>query len=312
MKQILITGASGFVGKHLINLLKNQYKIIGLVYKDLTEDQENVKYISGDILNKDFLVDLLNQYKPEAIIHLAGIAQTHDIPAEKLFETNFFGTFNLFESIVNLENSKSPKVIHISSSDVYGKTNNPENTDENSVLNPINHYGVSKLSGDRLAYQYSQSKKLNITIFRPFPHIGPEQRLGFIVPDISSQIVKLEKTNDNNLMVGNLDAVRDYLDVRDVCMAYKLALEKDSVPGEVYNLCSGNPIKISDLVNKLLSFSKKKFKLTTDPKRLRPSDIPISVGNNSKLKKDLGWKPTYNLDQTLEETLQYWRDTQTV
>jgi GDP-4-dehydro-6-deoxy-D-mannose reductase len=149
---------------------------------------------------------------------------------------------------------------------------------------------------------------MNIAIFRPFPHIGPGQKLGFFVPDMVSQIVELENNPENSeLMVGNLDAIRDYLDVRDVVEAYALAIEKDFNPGDAFNICSGKGIKIANILDKLINLSSRDINIKKDPDRLRPSEVPVLVGDNSKLIEKFGWKPRFELNQTLNEILEYWR-----
>lgn len=307
MKKILITGASGFVGQHLISLLADKYKIVGLSNTEAVSATKNVEYLKGDLLDPEFLDGLLNRLQPDVIVHLAGIAQTHHIETDLLFKVNFFGVYNLLEAVKKVGNY-SPKILQISSADIYGKTNNPKNITEESLLNPINYYAVSKLAGDRLAYQYSQSQKLKIAIFRPFPHIGTFQRKGFFVPDMASQIVEIEKdpTRDE-IKVGNLEAVRDYLDVRDVVRAYQLAIEKDFTPGEAFNISSGKGVKIADILDMLLSLSFKKIRVVKDKERMRPSEVPFLIGNPGKMKKVFGWEAKIDIKQTLNETLEYWR-----
>jgi len=273
-------------------------------------DSKKVEYVTGDILDTQFLEDLLEKYKPDVIVNLVGIAQTHHIEPELLFKINFFGVLNLFESVKKLKEKSgySPKVLHISSSDVYGKTKNTEHIDEDAPFYPVNYYGVSKVAGDRLAYQYSQSQNLNVAIFRPFPHTGPGQKKGFFVPDMVSQLVNIEKNPEKKeLMVGNLDAVRDYLDVRDVVKVYASAIEKEFQNGEAFNICSGKGVKIGDLLNKLVSFSSKKIKIVNDPERMRPSEVPTLVGDPSKVMKQFNFRPEIEINETLKDSLDQWR-----
>lgn len=310
MKKVFLTGANGFVGKHLIDLLSSSgYFILGITHEGDLPSTENSKFISGNIMDRNFLEDILENNQPDYIIHLAAKAVTHGEDPEGSFKVNFFGTLNLYQAVAKLKGSfLDPKIIYVSSAEVYGKTNSPENITEDSPLFPVNYYGVSKVAADRLSYQYTQSHKLKIVILRPFNHIGPGQTKGFFVPDMSSQIAQIETGSQNKeIMVGNLDSVRDFLDVRDVVEAYKLALEKDLPFGEVFNVSSGKGIKMADLLQKLLTHAKTQIQTKTDPNRLRPSDIPITVGDSTKLRKLTGWEPKIPIDQTLEDTLEYWR-----
>lgn len=310
MKKIFITGSEGFAGQHLINALKDDYFIIGLSHKEKLQSDINVVYEIGDIQNQDLIYDLLEKYQPEMIVHLAAIAFTWRASPSELFNVNLFGTLNIFESCLRLRAKKAyqPKIIYVSSADVYGRTTNPEDIKEDAPFSPINYYAVSKVAADRLSYQYSQGSQINVIIARPFNHTGPGQREGFFVPDMASQIAKLEKSEGNVLLVGNLESIKDFTDVRDTVQAYKLLIEKDIPTGEAINVCSGAGVKFKDLLDKMLRLSKKEIILKQDSKRLRPSEIPLLIGNNQKLIKLTGWQPKYTLDQTLKDTLEYWRN----
>lgn len=311
MLKILITGSEGFVGQHAVNLLKNDNYIIGLSRNTELKNEKNIEYVLGDILNKQTVLDLLDKYQPDVILHLAGIAKTWNNDPKEVFDINLYGTLNIYEAVTILKKEKglNPKIIFISSAECYGKTQNPQSITEDNLLNPINDYGVSKTAADRLSYEYSQTKGLNVVILRPFPHIGPGQKQGFFVPDIVSQIVELENNPKNNeLLVGNLQSVRDYLDVRDVVKAYKQAIETDLEPGEIFNICSGVGIKIEDLLQKILSLTKKEIIIKQDASKLRSVDLPIFVGNNQKFVSKTGWKIEFPLDQTIQDVLEYWRN----
>lgn len=309
MLKVFVTGSEGFVGQHLISLLKKSYSVIGLSRQTSIPSSENIKYVQGDILDCTKIEDILRNYQPDIIVHLAGIAKTWNNEATELFHVNLNGTLNIYQQVVKIkqEIAYDPKIIFISSAEVYGRTDRLDNITEESPLFPINTYGVSKAAADRLTYQYSQSDQLKTVIIRPFPHIGPGQRRGFFVSDMVSQIVELEQSNSSELFVGNLSAIRDYLDVRDVVRAYTMIMEHDFQPGEVFNLCSGQGIEIKQILHKLLALTDKKIEIKQDPQKLRPVDLPVFIGNNSKIKHALGWKPEYSLDQTLAEVMEYWR-----
>lgn len=310
MQKLLLTGANGFVGQHLINSLKDTYQIIGIIHQSNIQNSENITYQSGNILDRGFLEDVIKKYQPDSIIHLAAIAPTWTQDPENIFKINLLGTLNLYLAIETQkkENGIDPKIIYISSAEVYGKTINPEKITEENPFFPANYYGSSKVAADRLSYQMSQSGKLRINIIRPFNHTGPGQLKGFFVPDVASQIVEIENDESRNeLMVGNLESIRDISDVRDIVEGYKLILEADTNPGEAFNLCSGKGIKMQEILDKLLSHSKKQIKIVEDPAKMRASEVPITVGDNSKFKSLTGWEPKIPIDQTLADTLEYWR-----
>lgn len=309
MHKLLLTGANGFVGQHLISALGQDYQVVGIVHNSDLHNRESVRYESGNILDRGFLEDLIKKYQPDSIIHLAAIAPTWTQDPENIFKINLIGTLNLYLAVDAQKKASGidPKIIYVSSAEAYGKTISPEKIDEESPFFPANYYGTSKVAADRLSYQMSQSAKLRITIVRPFNHTGPGQQKGFFVPDMASQIVELEKSDGNELMVGNLESIRDISDVRDIVAGYKLLLELNCTPGEAFNLCSGTGVRMKDILDKLILMAKKKIEITEDPKRMRPSEVPITVGNNSKFKALTGWEPKVPLDQTLEDTLNYWR-----
>lgn len=310
MKKVLVTGAGGFVGLHLIDLLKKDYRIIGLTHPDKIPESENLKVIEGNILDKNLIEDIINNEKPDSIIHLAAKTSTWQSDPADAFKVNLFGTLHIYQAVSALreKGGYNPKILFISSAEVYGKTDNTDKITEKSPLNPVNFYGVSKLGADRLSFAYATSQKLNVIIIRPFNHTGPGQTKGFFIPDMASQIVEIENDpSKSEISVGNLESVRDLSDVRDIVMAYKLAIEKDLSPGEAYNVCSGNGYKMKDLLEKLLKMAKKQITVVDDPKRIRPTDIQTTVGDNSKFVSETGWNPKYTIDQTLKDTLDYWR-----
>lgn len=310
MRKILITGSEGFVGGHLINILKKEYFLIGLSRQEDLKSEKNVIFEKGDIIDSKRMEEILEKYIPDTIIHLAALAKTWGNTLEEVFKVNFFGTLNIFERILEIKKKSNfnPKILYVSSADVYGKTKNPEKIGEDAPFFPINSYGVSKVAADRLSYQYSQSENLNVVIARPFNHSGPGQRLGFFVPDMASQIVQAEKEEGKKeIYVGNLEAVKDFLDVRDVVEAYRALIETDIRSGEAFNICTGVGVKFSSILDKLLKLAKKRMIVKTDSSRMRKSEIPILIGNNEKIINKTSWKPKYSLDQTLLDTLEYWR-----
>ena len=310
MQKVFITGAAGFVGHYLTDELLDKYRVIGTDISGTTPNPK-MNYFPGDILDKKFLSNLLSKERPEIIFHLAAKSQAWSRNVEEVFKINVLGTINLYESILETRKNSdyNPKIFFISSSEVYGNTSDPKNITEDSPLFPVKFYSASKVASDRLSYSYTQSEKLNILILRPFTHTGPGQQKGFVVPDIASQIAEAEIDPENNeLLVGNLEPIRDYLDVRDVVSAYKSVIDKGWTPGDSYNICSGKGIKIKKILEILLKLSNKKLIIKEDPEKLRSSDTPVYVGNNKKFVELTGWEPVVPIEKTLKDCLDYWRN----
>jgi len=310
-EKVLVTGASGFAGQHLVDCLKQDYEVIGLASPRASlPSQHGIIYFKVDITDSEAVDAIVSAQRPEFIIHLAAQTTGWFQNPRQIFDINLTGTINLYESVVTLKNKDGydPKILYISSSEVYGKTTNPKLIDEDAPFFPVNHYASSKAAADRVSYDYSQSNKLDILILRAFTHTGPGKKQGSFVSDMASQIVHLERDpSDNEMYVGNLDAIRDYLDVRDMVNAYKLTLKADLPRGTALNVCSGTGVKVRDILDIMIKLAKKEIVVKTDPGRMRPSDVPVFIGDNSKLVLATGWKRSIQLADTLNEALEYWR-----
>lgn len=313
MSRMLITGAGGFAGQHSVDLLKHTYDVIGITRQPLPSSA-TVKFLPCDMTEGEAVYAILRDHQPDIILHLAAKTTDWFKNPVHVFNTNIWGTVNLYESVLRVrhETGYDPKIIYVSSSEVYGKTTQPENITEDLPLFPVNSYASSKAAADRVSYQYTQSSKLNIIILRVFAHTGPGQKPGFFVPDMASQISMIEKTaakkKGGTISVGDLGATRDYLDIRDVVRAYEAVAGAELPAGETFNVCSGKGYKVEDLLDKLIAFSTHPIQKIRDQARMRPSDVPMFVGNNNKLCRMTGWKPVYPIDETLENTLDYWRN----
>jgi len=302
----LITGVNGFVGKHLSNfLLSKDFEVWGI---DISEDfngSPKVNYKKSNILDKEELNQLMKEISPDYIFHLAGFSSV-----KKSFENpelckkiNVGGTENILESVLTAKINS--KILIITSAEIYGipKTIPIKETEE---LNPVSPYGESRKEQEELCKKYSD--KLQIVISRSFPHIGPGQQPIFVTSDFAKQIAEIELKNKDPLMkVGNLEAKRDFTDVRDIVEAYFLALEK-GISGETYNIGSGKSYSIKEVLEVFLSLSEAKIKVEQDPDKLRPSDIPVLQGDNSKFKERTGWEPKIKIKTTLKDVLDYWRE----
>ena len=313
--KILITGITGFTGSHLAEYFLNNDtdEIHGTVrwrsdLQNIAHIRQNIMLHECDITDASAVKSVITQVKPDQIFHLA--AQSY-VPfswraPHQTLSTNILGELNLFEALRHVK--KETVVLVAGSSEEYGMVY-PEETPikETNPLRPLSPYGVSKVAQDLLGYQYFKSYGLPIVRTRAFNHEGPRRGEVFVTSTFSRQIVEIERgKKDPVIHVGNLNAVRDYLDVRDVVRAYALALAKGS-PGEVYNICSGEGIRIGDMLDMLLSLSRVKVTIEQDPSRMRPSDVELLVGSSEKFRKATGWKPEIPFLQTLKDLLEYWR-----
>ena len=316
MERVLITGITGFVGSHLAELLLTKgLEVYGTErWRSRTENIEHIKdkikLIKTDMRDAHSVETLISKVQPDYVFHLAAqsfVPMSWSAPTETL-ETNAMGTINLFEAV---RKSKLDTKIHVAgSSEEYGMVyENELPIRETNPLRPLSPYGVSKVTQDMLSYQYNKSYGLKIVLTRAFNHTGPRRGEVFATSNFSKQVAEIEKSLKKPVIeVGNLDAKRDFSDVRDVVKAYWLSLHKCDF-GEVYNICSGKAISIQELLDMILGFSEvKNIKVVQDPSRMRPSDVPILEGNCDKFKKKTGWKPEIPLERTIEDLLNYWRE----
>jgi len=310
----LITGISGFVGSYLAEfLLDKKYKVFGTFYDKSTFSNidnilDKIEIFECDIRNYNSLKTIIEKVRPDEIYHLAAISFVpNSLKDPKLtFDTNLYGTLNLYQAVI--EQKINPKILFVGSADEYGIVDkNDIPIKENCPLHPVNPYSISKASVDFLSYAYFRNYNLNIIRVRPFNHIGPRQSPEFVCSSFAKQIAEIEKgMKEPVIMVGNLEAKRDFTDVKDMVRAYWLAIQKAEA-GEVYNICSERIVQIKELLNKLLKLSSKKIEVTEDPKRMRPSDNTILQGDCSKFRRRSWWKPKIPLDKTLKDILEYWR-----
>ena len=319
--RILITGITGFVGSHLADYILAHFpevEVHGI--KRWRSDMSNISHLENqitlhecDIKDAHNIYEVIERVKPDKIFHLAAqsyVPASWESPAETL-QTNIIGQANLFEAVRKSHSSEYDPVIHIAgSSEEYGLVKPDEiPINENNPLRPLSPYAVSKVAQDFHGYQYHKSYGLRIIRTRAFNHSGPRRGHLFVDSNFAKQIAEIEKgLRAPEIKVGNLEAIRDFTDVRDMVEAYWLATEKCE-PGEIYNISSGRAYKIKDMLDKLLQLSTvKNIRIIEDPTRKRPSDVAVLVGDSEKFRLKTGWKPKYDyLTQTLKDTLDYWR-----
>lgn len=315
MRRVLVTGVTGFAGSHLVDYMleRGDCEIYGIQrWRSRTENIEHfadrIALLECDLRDATSTMDTLGKIKPDWIFHLAAqsfVPTSWIAPTESL-TTNVLAQVNIFEAVRHL--GFKTRIQLACSSEEYGMVY-PDETPikETNPLRPLSPYAVSKVAQDMLGYQYWMSWKIDSVRTRGFNHEGPRRGPVFVASDFAKQIADIEKGRRKPVLsVGNLDAIRDFTDVRDMVRAYWLALEKCE-PGEVYNIASGKGWKIRDLLDHLLGLTKVKIEVKTDPARLRPSDVPILLGDNSKFVKATGWQPVIPFEQTLADMLEYWR-----
>lgn len=258
-----------------------------------------------DLTDTQATTSLLKKLQPTHIFHLAATAVVGGSFDElkKTVENNFNIQLNLLEAVK--QHSPQARVLSIGSALEY-QTGVTETFSESTPLGPSSPYAFSKVLQDMLSYMYSQTEKLDIIRVRPFNHIGERQAPGFVVSDFAQQIVRIEQGNQTSIQVGNLEAVRDFTDVKDICQAYILLMDKGTA-GEVYNIGSGRGISIQSLLDQLIALSETQVIVETDPEKFRPVDVKTVIAESSKIQK-LGWKPKIALENTLERVLEYYRN----
>lgn len=313
----LITGITGFAGSHLAEYLLADHPDVEThgTYRWRSR-RDNIEQLEDDVeLHECELRDYhsvhktLERIRPDFIFHLAAqsfVPSSWTAPADTL-SSNIIGQTNLFEACRAL---KLDPVIQIAcSSEEYGLVLPDEvPIKETNPLRPLSPYAVSKVSQDFLGYQYFQSYGLKAIRTRGFNHTGPRRGDVFVTSNFARQIASIELgLRPPVIRVGNLEAVRDFTDVRDMVRAYWLAVNHGR-PGEVYNIATGTGITIQELLDRLLAMAQVEVTVEVDPDRLRPSDVEILIGDSSKFRADTGWEPQVPFDQTLRDILDYWRE----
>ena len=311
-KRILITGASGFVGTWLLRCLSTKLSPEDQIYAAgqlniAQKGDDDIHWHNVDIRDVDAVDALISTIRPTALVHLA--AQSHVQEAikspELTWAINLNGTMNLANAVMRY--SPACRFIFVSSSEVYGGTFklSDKPLSELALLDPENPYAASKAAADLFVGQMAR-QGLQAIRFRPFNHTGPGQSERFVVPSFAFQIVQAAQTEtERTIWVGNLSAVRDFLDVRDVVDAYAAAVLKPDPfdPGLILNLASGQPRRIGSILEALIAKSKTTIDIEVDEKKFRPNDTPCAVGDASLAKELLGWKPRITWDQTLDDVL---------
>lgn len=309
--RVLMTGASGFVGSILTPMLQNGgYHVTALSNRLQTNQGPADDYISCNMQDAAAVAAAVEQAQPSHIIHLAAVS---NVPASftdplQTWRTNVMGSMHLLEAV--RLHAPNAFVLFTSSAEVYGASfKQGIALDEQSPCQPMNPYSASKLAAESAFAQYFR-QGMNGVIVRPFNHIGAQQSANFVTASFARQIALIEAGKQPPVLnVGNIEASRDFLDVRDVCEAYLrlLSLSPESKHPKLFNIASGVPRQISAMLYSLLDMTTRSIQVEIDPQRLRPSDIPIAIGNSGLLRKVTGWQPAVPIEDTLRGLLGFWR-----
>lgn len=293
----VVTGSSGFVGRELVAHLEAVGdEVIGL-------DRAG----GADVTDGAAIRDLLARHRPQAVYHLAAVShigRSWSAPAQ-VFRVNAEGTLNV---LVAAREAGVERVLVVGSADEYGAVDDDAlPLGEEAPLRPVTPYGASKVAAEYLALQSFLGDGLPVVRVRSFNHTGPAQAEHFLVPALARRIAAAEREGRKEAPVGSLEPVRDFLDVADVVVAYRLLVERGS-PGEVYNVCSGIGRSVAQIADALLAMARHPIELVGDPTLVRPVDIPRLVGDNTRLRTATGWSPTIPFDDTLAAILTRWRE----
>ena len=314
--RVLITGITGFVGSHLAELVlsRGDAQVFGI--RRMRSRLENVEaifdrvtWVECDIRDCASVERMIREVQPDLIFHLAAhsfVPSSWNAP-EECFTTNVVGQLHLLQAVRHA--GIDPRILLAGSSEEYGLVHPDEvPIRETNPLRPLSPYAVSKVSQELLGYQYFKSYGMQIIRSRAFNHTGPRRGEMFVTSNFAKQIAQIEKgVQPPVLRVGNLEAIRDFTDVRDMVRAYWVALEKGE-SGDVYNICSGNGYAITEVLEILRRQSTVEISVSPDPSRMRPSDVPTLIGDNSKFCQVTGWEPRIGFETTMADLLDYWRE----
>ena len=314
--RVLITGIAGFLGSHLAEYIvrEKNTEVFGTVLP--SESRENIAHLKGklkliecDITNEKQLKRTVKRSRPDLVFHFAGqssVSHSWRIP-KKTIEINTLGSLNILEAVKEL--SPNARVLLSSSREVYGAVKKSQLPARESLqLKPVNPYAVSKLAMEQLALNYYRKFGVKVIIFRSFNITGPGRPHEFVCSDWARQLAEIELgLKEPVIEIGNTNAVRDFVDVRDAVRAFWLGARKCK-PSQAYNLCSGKGQRMSDVLKAIVSFSDAPIKVVKKPEKFVSIDVPIAIGSNAKLRKATGWKPSIPFKQSLEDLVGYWEE----
>lgn len=304
MSKYLITGAMGFVGRYFIEYLNQHEPNANVCGVDIAPSCDmDIEYSSLNLMDSASVDKLIKKSHPDYIVHLAAmssVAQSWNEPVG-CFINNMSAFLNLADAVRN--NNVNARILSVGSSEEYGIYDMP--MQESFTLHPKSPYSVARLSQEYMSKLYVDRFGLDIIMTRSFNHIGPRQSTRFVIPSFIEQLVNIASGKiENKMMVGNIDVIRDFTDVRDVVDAYWRIIKK-AKNREVYNVCSGRGVKLRDIIDMAANHLGIKPNICVDPARVRANDVPRVIGDNTKLKTELGWGPKYKLEETIADMVNY-------
>jgi GDP-4-dehydro-6-deoxy-D-mannose reductase len=312
--RVLLTGVTGFVGGHLVDALRTRagVELIGIARAEPTEPISGLTFRRADLCDCPALEAILRDIQPQQIFHLSGYAHAgrSNREPDATWAGNLTATRTLYDAIQRW--GGRPRILYVGSAMVYGDApaDGAPFTEE-APLRPTTPYASSKAAADLLSYQYTRTASLDIVRARPFNHIGPGQSPDYAVANFARQIAALEQGRQPPILeTGNLSAARDLTDVRDVVQAYLLLMERGR-SGEIYNVASGETRTMKEVLDCLLAQTSARIEVRTQERLLRSTDTARLCGDAGKLHRETGWMPRFRLEQTLIDTLEYWRSQNT-
>jgi GDP-4-dehydro-6-deoxy-D-mannose reductase len=309
----LVTGAAGFVGRHLTSrLLSEGDEVTGLIHPSEIErvvSREGFRTKAADILDDASVSRTVAEFVPDAIYHLAAFSNPEGSlrEARDTLLTNILGAHSLLAAAESME--RKPRVVLVGSAQQYGQVPpEAQPIGEDREQAPLTPYAVSKSAQELLGLRAFRSSGMPVLCTRSFNHTGPGQSDSYVCSSLARQVVEVEKgLREAVIRVGNLEARRDFTDVRDVVSAYRSLVERGR-PGTVYNVCRGEAVSIREVLDALVDLSEAEVEVVVDPARYHALDVPLVLGDRSRLSTDTGWSPRYSLRETLSDLLVDWRN----
>lgn len=308
--RVLVTGAAGFAGGHLLDALGSDTPVIAWRHRrqgrSAPPDHAAIQWDAVDLLDAPAVERACAAARPTRVFHLAAAAQVAASwrTVNDTLAVNVRGTHHLLDALSR--HAPRARVLIAGSATVYRPSDAP--LDEESPVNPVSPYGVSKLAQEMLGLRAWRHQGLAVVVARAFNHIGPRQSADYVASSVARQIALAEIGQaEPRLLVGNLDAERDITDVRDTVRAYMRLAALEGASGRVYNVCRGRAIRVRELIERLLSRARVPMTIAVDPSRLRPVDTPLIVGAPGRLQQETGWTAGTPLDDTLDDLLAWWR-----
>ena len=308
MGTVLVTGAAGFVGSHLIELLEQGDDWVMAWFRPGTEPMvlgKRVGWLAVEMQDREAVREAIRQTRPDQIYHLAGVPHVGDSWAHtnETFAGNALATHYLFDAL--RASGLAPRVVVTSTAFVYAPSDHA--LKETDTVRPNSPYGTSKLAQEMITRRSWEDDRIPGLIARSFNHFGPRQSPSFVAPSRAKQIAEIEAgKREPRLTMGNMESRRDWMDVRDTVRAYREMMQS-ATPGATYNVCSGKAIAIRALVDLFVAKARVKVTVVQDPALFRPNDTPLLLGDLSRIQEDTGWSPMIPIEKTVDDLLEYWR-----